>query len=164
MPAYPVQMLPYHKTNPPLSFTYTVNICKLFHIHFHFSLKGKYWDLLINTFLHPSQGKLLRVHNLSITKLLSLWCPGASFRHSASATRISTQSACMLSHFSHVWLCGTPSAGLLCPWDSPGKNTRVSCHFLLQGTFPTQGWNSCFLHLLHWQVGSLPLVSTGKPS
>ena len=21
---------------------------------------------------------------------------------------------------------------LLCPWDSPGKNTRVSCHFLLQ--------------------------------
>ena len=22
---------------------------------------------------------------------------------------------------------------LLCPWDSPGKNTGVSCHFLLQG-------------------------------
>ena len=21
---------------------------------------------------------------------------------------------------------------LLCPWDSPGKNTRVACHFLLQ--------------------------------
>ena len=21
---------------------------------------------------------------------------------------------------------------LLCPWDSPGKNTRVGCHFLLQ--------------------------------
>ena len=26
-------------------------------------------------------------------------------------------------------------AGLLCPWDSPGKNTGVGCHFLLQGIF-----------------------------
>ena len=26
-------------------------------------------------------------------------------------------------------------------WDSPGKNTGVGCHFLLQGTFPTQGSN-----------------------
>ena len=25
----------------------------------------------------------------------------------------------------------------LCPWDSPGKNTGVGCHFLLQGTFLT---------------------------
>ena len=25
--------------------------------------------------------------------------------------------------------------------DSPGKNTGVGCHVLLQGTFPTQGWN-----------------------
>jgi len=29
--------------------------------------------------------------------------------------------------------------GLLCPWDSPGKNTGVGCHFLLQGIFLTQG-------------------------
>ena len=29
-------------------------------------------------------------------------------------------------------------------------------HFLLQGIFLTQGLN---LHLLHWQVGSLPLTS-----
>ena len=41
--------------------------------------------------------------------------------------------------------CQTP----LCPWDSPGKNTGVSCHFLLQGAFLTQGSN---LPLLHWQV------------
>ena len=34
----------------------------------------------------------------------------------------------------------------LCPWDSPQKNTRVGCHTLLQGIFPTQRWN---LHLLH---------------
>ena len=29
-------------------------------------------------------------------------------------------------------------AKLLCPWDSPGKNTGVGCHALLQGIFPTQ--------------------------
>ena len=29
--------------------------------------------------------------------------------------------------------CGLQPATLLCPWDSPGKNTGVGCHFLLQG-------------------------------
>ena len=28
-------------------------------------------------------------------------------------------------------------ARLLCPWNSPGKNTGVGCHFLLQGIFLT---------------------------
>ena len=36
-----------------------------------------------------------------------------------------------------------PSMG---SWDFPGKNTGVGCHFLLQGSFPTQGLNSCLLH------------------
>ena len=27
---------------------------------------------------------------------------------------------------------------LLCPWDSPGKNTGMGCHLLLQGNFPTR--------------------------
>ena len=36
---------------------------------------------------------------------------------------------------------GLQPARLLCPWDSPGKNTGVGCHVLLQGIFPTQGWN-----------------------
>ena len=40
---------------------------------------------------------------------------------------------------------------LLCPWDSPGKKAGVGCHALLQGIFPTQGWNLCLLHLLCWQ-------------
>ena len=49
----------------------------------------------------------------------------------------------------------------LCPWDSPGKHTEVGCHFLLQGIFPTQGWNSC---LLHWQADSLSLSHQGGPT
>ena len=36
---------------------------------------------------------------------------------------------------------------LLCPWDSPGKNTRMGCRALLQGIFLTQGWNPRLLRL-----------------
>ena len=31
-----------------------------------------------------------------------------------------------------VWPHGLQPTRLLCPWDSPGKNTGVGCHFLLQ--------------------------------
>ena len=34
---------------------------------------------------------------------------------------------------------GLLPARLLGLWDSPGKNTGVGCHSLLQGIFPTQG-------------------------
>ena len=35
---------------------------------------------------------------------------------------------------------------LLCPWDSPGKNTGMGCHSLLQKIFPTQESNPGLLH------------------
>ena len=62
----------------------------------------------------------------------------------------------MSSRFSRVRLFETVYYGLqlsrvLCPWDSPGKNTGVGCHAFLQES------NLCLLCLLHWQVGSLPL-------
>ena len=65
-----------------------------------------------------------------------------------------------VNHFSHLsriqlfaplW---TVAQQLLCPWDSPDKNTGVGCHALLHGIFPTQGSNP---HLLHWQADSLLL-------
>ena len=43
------------------------------------------------------------------------------------------------------------------------SRTRVACHFLLQGIFPTQGLNLHLLCLLYWQVGSLPLCHLGIP-
>ena len=55
-------------------------------------------------------------------------------------------------------------ARLLRSWDSPGKNTGVGCHALLQGIFSTQGLNPYLLGLLHWQVCSLPPAPPGKPS
>ena len=41
---------------------------------------------------------------------------------------------------------GLQPARLLCLWDSPGKNTGVGFHFLLQGIFLTQGLNPDLLH------------------
>ena len=60
-----------------------------------------------------------------------------------------------------LWPPGPWPARLLCPWDSPGKNTGVGCQNLLQGIFLTQVLNPS---LLHWQAGSLPLVPPGKSS
>ena len=55
-------------------------------------------------------------------------------------------------------------ARLRCPLDSPGKNTRVDCHALLQGIFPTQELNLNLLCLLRWQACSLSRVPPGKPN
>ena len=49
---------------------------------------------------------------------------------------------------------------LLYLWNSPGKNTGVGCHSLLQGIFPTQGWK---LGLLHCKQIFLPSEPPGKP-
>ena len=41
---------------------------------------------------------------------------------------------------------GRQPTRLFCPWHSPGKNTGVGCHSLLQGIFLTQGSNMGLLH------------------
>ena len=53
---------------------------------------------------------------------------------------------------------GLSPVRLLCPWDSPGKNTGAGCHFLFQGIFPTQDSNAD-LRCRH----SFPTKSPGKP-
>ena len=58
---------------------------------------------------------------------------------------------------------GLKPTGLLCPWNSPGNKTGVGCHFLLQGIFPTQGWNH-HLFISCIDNGVLPLAQPGKPS
>ena len=49
---------------------------------------------------------------------------------------------------------------LLCPWDSPGKNTETGCYYLLQGIFLTQGSNLHLLCFLHWWVGFFTTSAT----
>ena len=63
-------------------------------------------------------------------------------------------------------LCDPMDHGVLCPWDSPGKNIGVGCCFLLQGIPLTQGSNprdqiSCVsctgrLILYHWATWEAP--------
>ena len=60
---------------------------------------------------------------------------------------------------SHVQLFVTP---WVVAWNYLGKNTGVSCHFLLQGIFPTQGLNLYCMHLLHRQADSFPLSHLGS--
>ena len=54
----------------------------------------------------------------------------------------------------------TVAARLLCPWNSPGKNSGVGSHALLQGIFPNQGSNP---GLLHWRWILYCLSPQGSP-
>ena len=58
---------------------------------------------------------------------------------------------------------GLQPTRFLCPWDSPGKNTGVSCHCLLQEIFSTQGLNPLLLPVLNWRTGSSALAPPEKP-
>ena len=52
------------------------------------------------------------------------------------------------------------SVMLLCPWNSPGKNTGVGCHFPSPGDLPDPGiepWSPAF------QADALTSKPPGKP-
>ena len=59
-----------------------------------------------------------------------------------------------------LWPHGLQPTRFLCPWDFPGKNTGVGCHFLLQGIFQAQGSNP---GLLHCRQMLYPLSHQGSP-
>ena len=91
-----------------------------------------------------------------------MWAAPISHSHSSSVVT----TVWVPSRFSRVWLFATLwTVAHQAPLsrDSPGKNTGVICHALLQEIFPMQGLNPCFLCLLHWQVDSLSWVPPGKP-
>ena len=70
-------------------------------------------------------------------------------------------SLCVLSRFSHVQLFVTPwtvASRLLCPWDSPEKNTGVDCHSLFQRIFQNQVWSPAL------KADSLPFELQGRPN
>ena len=99
--------------------------------------------------------------------LLSVLGGVLSTLHIPSCFIFSINHAWVLSHiqlFVAPWTINCQAARLLCPWDFPGKNTGMGCHFLLQGIFLTQGLNPGLLCLLHWQADSLPLCRLGSPS
>ena len=103
------------------------------------------------------------IHSFIQQTLLSPRLAGDRYNGEQKSTHclpLPTWSLCVsvLSHFSRVQFFGPyrlQPARLLCPWDSPGKNTRMGCYALLQGLCPTQGLNPCLFCLLNWQAGSL---------
>ena len=60
-----------------------------------------------------------------------------------------------------LWTHGLYSARLHHPWNFPGKDTGVGCHFLLQGVFPIQGLN---LGLPYCRHTLYPLSHQGSPN
>ena len=61
---------------------------------------------------------------------------------------------------------GLQPTRLLCPWDSPGKNTGVGCHGLLQSIFPTQGSNQglpCCRQILYCLSREAHEYCSGQP-
>ena len=65
----------------------------------------------------------------------------------------------LLSRFSHVRLCATPytaATRLPHPWDSPGKNTGVGCHFLLQCMKVKSKWSRSVMSDPQWPHGLQP--------
>ena len=77
--------------------------------------------------------------------------PGSFFACVAIQSRclvLIVAAVCVLSRFSRVRLFVTPwtlAHQVLCPWDSPGQNTGVGCHALLQGIFLILGLNLSLL-------------------
>ena len=97
-----------------------------------------------------------------VSVLLSPYTPPSPFYSAAMSLSLFSMSVSILHAAFSVMSNslkphGLHPAKLFCPWDS-----GVGCHFLLHGIFLTQGSNPCLLCLLHWQMGSLPLVPPGK--
>ena len=60
---------------------------------------------------------------------------------------------------------GLQPTRLLCPWNSPGKNTGVGCHVFIQRIFLTQGVNLDLLHckqVLQSEPREKPLLLVGQ--
>ena len=79
--------------------------------------------------------------------------PGKSFSVTLTLVAKSISTACNAMVYSPS---GSSVHGILC------KNTRVGCHFYLQGIFLTQGLNPPLLHFLHWPASFFTTSATWK--
>ena len=126
--------------------------------------------VIVNVLRENFQGNKLSVKILSEITIFLLNCNFFFFFSCLRAIKkqqsvgISRLMKCVTSSLSCVWLFVMPwtvaSQEFLCPWNSPGKNTGVRCHFLLQGIFLTQVLN---LGLLHYKEILYRLSHQGSP-
>ena len=95
---------------------------------------------------------------------LGLWAAEALGSKALRVTAL-TDGVCTLTHSvvsDSLRVHGLYPARRLCPWHSPGKNTRVGCHFLSRGSSPHRDQTRTSWHLLRWQAVSPGLALPGK--
>ena len=137
-----------------------------FYWHFHFFSVVQSCLTLCDFMDYSSRGS--SAHGFLQARILE--CVAIPFSRRFSLLKDWTRVSCIVSRFFTIWTTcyltfseckvvsvvsdsatiWTTARQLLCPWDSPGRNTGVGCHFLLQGIFPIQGLNPRLLCLLHW--------------
>ena len=124
----------------------------------------------LNTGSVPSCHRQLKMF-LNILRHLSVLlerAPRLLFRWEGSQQRHTRCWRCWAQTASPVqllWPRGPQPAKLLCPWDSPGMNTGMDCHFLLQGISLTQGLNLdllCRKQILYYYATWEALQTNGK--
>ena len=93
---------------------------------------------------------LFQVYNKVILLDINIYSLFFRFSSHIGYHRLLRTVPCFLSHsvvsdsVTSWTVCSPPGSSV--HGDSPGKNTRVGCHALLQGIFPTQGSNPGLLH------------------
>ena len=88
------------------------------------------------------------------------WTPGSSRVSRVSPLNCETESISSSVLSDSLGPHGLQPTRLLCPWDSPGKNTGVGCYACLQRIFLTQRLNLCLLRwqiFYHWAIWEAPL-------
>ena len=92
-------------------------------------------------------------HSLALRGFWGIWSESSEeFHHSHFVSCVLSRSVVSDS----LWPHGLWPTRLLFPFNSPGKNTGVSCHSLFQGIFLTQGTPVLC-------ANSLPSEPSGKP-
>ena len=114
-----------------------------------FSRQG-YWSRL--PFLSP--GDRTRVSRIA-GRSFTIWATREAIHALRPFKKVRASIICISDSFATPW---TVAPKLLCPWDFPGKNTGVGCHFLLQG-ISDAGIEPASLH---WQADPLPLSHQGS--
>ena len=101
------------------------NCCRFQGDLFSIPVRSQSWRKTLPT-LHLGLLSLLTARSPS-QRNVQLEGPGAGCVHAQSLTCVRL--------FERP--CGLLPTRLLCPWDFPGKDTGMDCHFLLQRIFPT---------------------------
>ena len=107
-----------------------------------------YFELNLNFSILKKYAKMLRVEIAMLLKIFLKVIQSQEITKAVQKGPYKTYVMCLVTQLCLTLFdpmdC-TPS-GSSVHGDSPGKNTGVGCHNLLQGTFPTQGWNPGLLH------------------